>query len=473
MRFRKFSPSGFLKDDRGQVLPIVALMLITLIGMAGLVADLGHAYYIRRELQASTDAAALAGAQSLPGPNAVAVANQYSSLANQLNARTNLPGVTMASGYPMLRCLSTLTKQGMPCVAPANANAISVLQRITVPTYFAGVFGKNSVTISTSSTVSMRGGYTAPYNVVIIVDTTASMSDIDSDSNCNNSRLNCALQGVQTLIGQLSPCASSLTTCGTATSGNVANAVDRVSIMTFPNATIATMPNDYDCSGGTSPTIKPYTFPTAGAASYAPTTSTYQVVNFSSDYRASDTSASLASTSNLVQAVNGKSGCTGMQSPGGEGTYFAGVIYAAQAALVAASVTGTQNVIILLSDGDASATTAAMTGASTSSGVYPSTKNQCQQAITAAAAATAAGTRVYTVAYGASSSGCSTDATLTPCTTMQQIASAPQYFFSDYTASANKGNCISASQSTTNLNQIFTQIAGDFTVARVIADNTQ
>jgi hypothetical protein len=55
---------------------------------------------------------------------------------------------------------------------------------------------------------------------------------------------------------------------------------------------------------------------------------------------------------------------------------------------------------------------------------------------------------------------------------MQQIASSPAYFFTDYTSSTS-GGCVSASQPTTNLNQIFTEIAGDLTVARLIPDSTQ
>ena len=55
---------------------------------------------------------------------------------------------------------------------------------------------------------------------------------------------------------------------------------------------------------------------------------------------------------------------------------------------------------------------------------------------------------------------------------MLAMASAAQDFYSDYTASANSGNCISASQPTSNLNQIFTDIAGDFTVARLIPNGT-
>ena len=200
------------------------------------------------------------------------------------------------------------------------------------------------------------------------------------------------------------------------------------------------------------------------------------MLDINSDYRTPSTATSLSSASNLVRAVNGKSGCIGMQAPCGDGTYYPGVIYAAQAALVAAQVSGTQNVIIL-GDGDASASTSQM-DSTNNGGVYPSVVNQCQQAVAAAvaAAATAAGARVYSVAYGAGSGGCDTDtkgakAGITACQTMQQIASAAQFFYSDYTAAANNGSCISASQPTSSLNQISVQIAGDLSVSRLIPDS--
>lgn len=80
---------------------------------------------------------------------------------------------------------------------------------------------------------------------------------------------------------------------------------------------------------------------------------------------------------------------------------------------------------------------------------------------------------MYSVAYGANDSGCSTDSpSITPCQTMQRIASSPGYFYSDYKATGGSSSCISASQSSTNLNQIFAQIAGDLTVARLIPNTT-
>ena len=50
----------------GQALIIVAFSLVMLLGFTGFVIDVGHLYYAHRELQASADAAAMAGAQALP-----------------------------------------------------------------------------------------------------------------------------------------------------------------------------------------------------------------------------------------------------------------------------------------------------------------------------------------------------------------------------------------------------------------------
>jgi hypothetical protein len=105
---------------------------------------------------------------------------------------------------------------------------------------------------------------------------------------------------------------------------------------------------------------------------------------------------------------------------------------------------------------------------------YPSLDDQCHQAITAANYATATGTIVYTIAYGASSSGCSTDAgglAISPCNTLQQMASGwssgdTSRFYSDATASQNKGQCGSANSY--SLNGIFSSIAGKISQSRLI-----
>ncbi len=475
------------KDERGQVLPFVMLLMVSLLGMAALVIDLGHAYFCYRELQAATDAAALAGAQGLPSDTAAkAQALLYSAVTGNKNARTNLTGVTMVSGYPQLKCLTTLTNQGVACISPSNANAIVVKEQVDVPMYFASIFGISTLHENAIATAAMRGAITRPYNVAIILDSTTSMATLDS--NCGNvSRLSCALGGVQVLLKALTPCAASYTTCSV-TAGVATNSVDRVALFTFPNVTVGTAANDYNCSGS-NPTIPVYSLPPTNGSTYAPSgsgTATYQVTPFLSDYRTSDTASSLNLTSNLSLAIGAKSGCPGMGSPGGDGTYYAGVLYAAQGALLAEQVAnpGSQNVIVMLSDGDASASSSKMAPKTTdgtvslnSTGTYPSSIDQCSQAVVAAKAIAAAGTKIYSVAYGSSASGCSTDTTgtyagITPCQTMEYIASAASNFFSDYNQSGSGSTCQSASQPTTSISQIFTQIANDFTFARLIPDNT-
>jgi Putative Flp pilus-assembly TadE/G-like/von Willebrand factor type A domain len=469
---------GFLRragaNQRGQALIFVTLSLTMLLGFAGFVTDIGRMYVYYNALNASTQAAALAGAGAMSQPgatvsSATSTVTAYSSTASNKNAMGGLTNIAIASGYPTFSCLSTLTTVfGLQCAGPSSSNAVVVKQQATMSLFFLQVLGLKTATLTATATASMKGAYVPPYNVAIIVDSTHSMNDTDSDSNCNNTRLSCALAGVQILLQGLSPCLPTESSCGAATGGNVSNSYDRVSLMTFPSVSTAMAADDYNCSG-TNPTTESYATP-------FPSTSTYQIVNFSSDYRSSDNASSLSSGSNIVAAVNGKSGCSGIQAIGGAGTYYAQVIYAAQAYLASeqSSYPNAQNVMILLSDGDANATAAKMPGASTTSGTYVSTVQQCHQAVTAAAAAAAAGTRVYAVAYGAEASGCPTDISpaITPCQTMQGIASSKEYFFSDYTATGGSSACISASQPVTGLNQIFKAILIDLSSVKLIPNNT-
>ena len=277
--------------------------------------------------------------------------------------------------------------------------------------------------------------------------------------------------------------------------------VDRVALFVFPNVaqsdgthpTVYGAEYAYSCNT-TNPTSEPYTFPSPGALTYSTSgspTTTYEVVGFSSDYKTSDTATTLNPASksstgnNLVKAVGGLSSCTAMGNTSGQGTYLAGAIYGAQSALVAeqASFPGSQNVLILISDGAANSGDLG-SSASTTSGTYPSTKKQCAQAIQAGKDVATANkfgngaipTRVYSVAYGASStaSDCSTDSdsTINPCTTMLGIVgSATQNFFSDSSASQSKNQCQSKARPVTGLPEIFTYIAGDLAVAHLVPNN--
>jgi hypothetical protein len=493
------------RDESGQTMPLIALMMAVLLGMTGLVTDIGHVYLCLRELQASADASALAGATAMAGatthPLATtasgveAYATNYSSISGDENAYNNLPGVTMVSGYPILKCLTTLEAQGISCVGFVPDNAVQVKLRTTVPMYFAKVFGVSTMTIQATATAAKGGGPSRPYNIAILVDSTGSMSspDWNCDPSGNTSKLMCSLQGIRVLLHNLDPCGTSQATC-TFTAGNAANSVARVSIFTFPQLESSTVGNDYNC-GSSPPVSTVYSYPAAGSTSYNPSGgTTFRVLNFQSDYRDSDTATTLNTSSLLTIAAGGNPGCNGMTAPDNityNNTYYAPPMYAAEGALLQEqqAFPGSENVMIIVGDGDAntpetSGSTVIMPSPATANARYPSWLGECSQAVTAAKSFSS--TVVYTVAYGSpTSGGCVFDQNaafspssnksaypnIEPCGEMQQMATYSWTFFSDYLQSGSTGNCIAA-QTMTALSDIFLQIAGDLTEARLVSDST-
>src|ERR1700761_2131245 len=136
---------SFENDESGQVLAIAAVIFVVLLGMAGVAIDVGHVYYCSRALQADVDAAALAGAGSMRTAasisTVVAAATSYSGVSGSSNASASLPNVSMVSGYPSLKCLTTLKNLGMACVGSVPYNALQVQEQAVVPMYLATLFG--------------------------------------------------------------------------------------------------------------------------------------------------------------------------------------------------------------------------------------------------------------------------------------------------------------------------------------------
>jgi hypothetical protein len=435
----------------------------------------------------------------------------YSSLSNGVNANSNLPNPTIST---TLSCAPAVSAMGVSCSGPVGANALQVKQTVVIPTYFIralAVFGVNSaktISLTSVSSAASQGAAPGQYNVAIVIDTTGSMQTWDNDVYCGNTRIFCALEGVQDLLKGLSPCSQG------STAGNCKGAFDQASLFTYPNVTSNTATDDTTCTNNNNPTIRPYSTPAIGAAwvptnfstSSQNTTPTYQITNYLNDYSSTNQNGgALNSSSAITIATGGGTGtknhpCNGMAAPGGENTYYAGAIYAAASSLQAmqAANPGSENALIILSDGDATADSNAgnivPTGSLklTNNGVYPSYLDQCAQGIAAAQYASSLtdakgklDTTVYTVAYGSPSSGCSSDAksksnptgtNLTPCQTMAQMATSASTFYSDATATQSKGQCTSPNNTQqTNgkggLEGIFQAILTQLTHARLIANN--
>ena len=516
----QFSLLRALREQHGQVLPWVAFMFGLFTGMGAFVLDVGHAYFSQRQLQAATDAAALAGGNKVYFTNAISTAIAYSGttgVALAPNTYGNLQNVSMVPGYPKVECLNAVVNLGILCSGPNSANALIVKEQATIPTFFARVLGIQQVTLSATATSAPAKA--VPLNVALIVDTTLSMNTYDS--YIGTTQMQGAMQGAETLLSGLAP------------------SIDAVSVFTFPNVSASTVANDTNCNPPQSQNPSFYSTPTPGLETSTPYTlptipalastgyvvpngnGTYQIVTFSQDYK--DTNNQPNGNSNLVNTVgepaaNGNPAVQGCLSPPNEagefGTYLAGVIYAAQAALASeqageiaslpANAATPVNIMIILTDGNSNASTRYgysnqfFVNTPSASGTYPSDVGDCSQAVVAATTAKGDGTLIFTIGYGSpatgswtgsvDSSNCPTDQNgffsqyhlgsnvstypnISPCQTLKDIASPDtalvQYFYSDPTAPGGDPNCTSASGATA-LNDAFAAITASLNRSRLI-----
>lgn len=131
-----------LTNSEGQVAVIVALLIISFVGMTALVVDMGSLYEDRRSLQSAADAAALAGAQELPisSSKATQVATDYIS-----KNRADIDSINIEIG-------STLATDDTIKVTVYNPDS---------PISFGGIYGLNSANVAATATamVGSAGGY--------------------------------------------------------------------------------------------------------------------------------------------------------------------------------------------------------------------------------------------------------------------------------------------------------------------------
>lgn len=388
---------SFLRNQRGSTTLIFAGMATAMVGLAGLTIDVGRAYSAKGGFEAATEAAALAGAYALLSPNANTASVQ--SAVDAWNATHPAPNVTSSTATVTLSCVTSTAN--LPNCNGSNPNAVTVTQTATISTHFLKAFGVQSLTLGATKTASKAGGNATPLNVMFVLDATGSMGS--SDGNCTvpgksrPTRFECALYSIQSTL-KVMP-----------------TSMDKAGLMVFPGLATQYSPTSHPCP----------TYPSS--VPYYTSTVKYQI-GTTLDATYNDGAGALVTTSPLIQAVgvykasgDGTSLTPCVTNRGGQGSYLAEVLIKAQAALPV--VAGTQNVIIILSDGDFNASLTQLNNQT----AYQT--GQCDRAIAAAQAATAAGTKVFSVAYGASTSGCSSGDTHNPCTTMQSMASDPSKFY--------------------------------------------
>ena len=135
-----------IRRQEGQALLMTVLFLAGILGMAALVLDVGSWYREKRQLQATADAAALAGAQALPG--------------NPSNATTLALNYAGANG-------GGVSSSGVSITSDLSANdTIDVQASATAPGFFSKVFGVDFVNVGASAAaraaLPAKAEYVAP-----------------------------------------------------------------------------------------------------------------------------------------------------------------------------------------------------------------------------------------------------------------------------------------------------------------------
>jgi hypothetical protein len=386
------------KGESGQVIVLFMLFLVVMLGMAAFVIDVGYAYYAHRSLQASADAAALAGAQELPDPGrAVAMAEEYGAEPGKKNYRDNVPNVTTS--------VTTKCIQSVPGCEPVNA--VVVTERAAkVPTFFAKILGIDSFDVKVRSTACSPCGY-KPLDIMLVLDRTGSMCQDhwgNYDPNCTD--LKNAQDGIRTFLR------------------NFDAETQWVGLGVLPPATSV----GNRCA-------------TPDTPNYNSRTAAYTVVTLSKDYAKNGV---LNPNSNLVQTIN-------CQKANGR-TAYANAIEAAQQELDTKGRADVQDVLVFLSDG------AANIGPTYYPTTSPYRRQPCHQGVWSSSPLKQQGTLVYSIGYdldalngGANRCESYTGANESPAITayqaLQQIASRPDTFFNKPDAG--------------QLRTIFNQIAAD------------
>ena len=145
-------------DERGQILPLVALFMVVLLGLLALAIDAGYAYAQRRYMQNAADAGALAACSVMAaGETRDSVVRSTAVYYAQQNRASSVSMTYLdADKNPLPNPTNG--------VVPSNAKYIRVFTGITFNTFFARVLGINTMTATASAAAHAFAGPT-PWSV--------------------------------------------------------------------------------------------------------------------------------------------------------------------------------------------------------------------------------------------------------------------------------------------------------------------
>lgn len=351
----------------GQTLPLVVVFMFTILVFAGLVIDFGNAYRVQKALQASADASAAAGAGQLTlsyppvAANASSQAQKYGSQTGGVNPIAGVPAANVTQNVSV----TCAPQVGYNCTA-GYPNTVTVDETANVPTYLLKLLGFPTITLKAhAQACSPCGG--VPLDVMVVLDRTGSMSA--------NSKLPQAKAGITAFMKTMDP------------------TLDNVGLAVLPPAaSLSAACTDPDPVFNAQTTAGPEgrTVYSGAGGTYSSASAAYVLVPLSNTYATSignlNSSSPFMSTLNCVQA--------------GGSTAYAEAIDAAYQELQKDGRSGTQKVIVILSDG------AANDAPNTLPATSPYRTNPCGQGVTSAGIAKANKVLIYSIAYTANGDEC-------------------------------------------------------------------
>ncbi|WP_064685380.1 VWA domain-containing protein [Rhizobium bangladeshense] len=162
-------PSGFISDRSGNFGIMTALLMVPLLGTAGIAVDFAHAMSLRTQLFAAADAAAVGSIAEKSG--AVAAAMTMSGNGTISLGKTDARNIFMSQMSGELTGVQV--DLSIDVTKAANKLNSQVSFAATVPTTFMRVLGRDSITISGTATAEYQ---TASFmDFYILLDNTPSM----------------------------------------------------------------------------------------------------------------------------------------------------------------------------------------------------------------------------------------------------------------------------------------------------------
>ena len=149
-------------EECGQTIVLVAIALVSLLGMAALAIDVTTLYVARGEMQRAADAAALAGAKAFVDSG---ITTDTANATRQAMAQTMATSVINSilaqnkiSGAPPVLAAAP----AFDFTRPGNPQISVTLQRTNLPTFFARIWGTKLVTVTASAIAEAYNPSNAP-----------------------------------------------------------------------------------------------------------------------------------------------------------------------------------------------------------------------------------------------------------------------------------------------------------------------